>query len=270
MNGRSARQRFLGKDSAEVLRRSSVAIIGNCGGGSHVAQQLAHIGIGRFALVDPDITQDVNLNRMIGSCPADAVSKTEKTAVLDRLIRSIQPDAEVVPLTLKWQECAVALRGCDIVFGCVDGYEARSELEAYCRRFLIPYIDIGMDVTPFGNSVAISGQVITSFPGRPCMWCMGFLTKDLLAREAQQYGAAGPRPQVVWPNGVLASVAVGTAIRLLTPWNTEPVCPFLEYDGNRQIVAASSRLAHISARGCPHYAAAEVGDPFWHSAKQSR
>lgn len=38
----------------------------------------------------------------------------------------------------------------------------------------------------------------------------------MLARlelEAQTYHAAGARPQVVWPNGVLASTAVGLVIQ---------------------------------------------------------
>jgi hypothetical protein len=40
--------------------------------------------------------------------------------------------------------------------------------------------------------------------------------------EAEKYGAAGSRPQVVWPNGVLASTAVGLAVQLLTPWHPKP------------------------------------------------
>jgi hypothetical protein len=263
MNERNARQAFLGDDSQEVLSGSTVAIVGNCGGGSHIAQQLAHIGVGQIILIDPDATEPVNLNRMIGSCPADACERVPKTAVLKRLIQSINPQLRVTELPQIWQDCAPRLRGCDVVFGCVDGYEVRSELEAYCRRFLVPYIDIGMDVVGLESGYAISGQVITSLPSRACMWCTGFLTKSLLAQEAVRYGDAGPRPQVVWPNGVLASAAVGVAMRLLTPWNTAPIIPYLEYDGTRQLLTASSRLAHIDIARCPHYPADQVGDPLW-------
>lgn len=263
MKERSARQGFLGEGSDETLSNASVAIVGNCGGGSHVAQQLAHIGVGNFLLVDPDVTEEVNLNRMIGSIPEDASVARRKTAVLGRLIRSVNPDAQVNLFNSKWQECALHLRGCDIVFGCVDGYATRSELEAYCRRFLIPYIDIGMDVSKFHEYYAVTGQVITSLPGRACMWCMGFLTQDLLSVEAAQYGDAGPRPQVVWPNGVLASLAVGIAMRLMTPWSRETLSPYLVYDGNRQSVISSPRLAYINPLSCTHYPLDEVGDPLW-------
>jgi hypothetical protein len=263
MKERSARQRFLGADSDAVFANACVAVVGNCGGGSHVVQQLAHVGIGRFVLIDPDVTESANLNRMVGSKPRDAAHKRLKIQVLRRLIKSVNPGAKVIVFSKRWQECALQLRSCDLVFGCVDGYITRSELEAYCRRFLLPYIDIGMDVSAYEDSFAITGQIICSLPGRPCMWCMGFLTRELLAQEAARYGAAGPRPQVIWPNGVLASISVGVGIRLLTPWNKEPVCPYLVYDGNRQTVTSSSRLAHLKSTGCSHYPLEQVGDPLW-------
>jgi len=80
----------------------------------------------------------------------------------------------------------------------------------------------------------------------------GILTEELLAREAARYGDAGPRPQVVWPNGVLASMPLGNAMKLLTPWNSEPVSPYIVYDGNRQTLGPSSRLAHVNLNGCKH------------------
>jgi len=265
MNAQNDRQSFLGKGSAVRLADTTIAVVGNCGGGSHVAQQLAHIGVGALVLIDPDHVEAVNLNRMIGSTPADAANKEWKTAVIGRLVRSIQPAISVKAFNNRWQEVAVELRDCSAVVGCVDGFAARGELEAYCRRFLLPYIDVGMDVAEHGIHFSISGQVISSLPGRPCMRCLGFLTDGLLAKEAQAYGAAGGRPQVVWPNGVLASIAVGHVVRLVTPWNDEPLCPYLEYDGNRQCVVPSNRLAHVDASGCRHFPANAVGDPFWKS-----
>jgi hypothetical protein len=270
MSERAARQSFLGANSEAVLSGASVAVVGNCGGGSHVAQQLAHVGIGRFVLIDPDVTEEVNLNRMIGSRPADAKAARPKTAVLRRLIRSINPRAAVEPLKHRWQECAEVLRECDLVFGCVDGYANRGELEAYCRRFLLPYIDVGMDVAETNGQYIISGQIITSIPGRACMRCLGFLTDEVMEREAARYGQAGPRPQVVWPNGVLASVAVGIGMQLLLPWSGEHVWAHLNYDGNRQLLSPSNRLPHLDVSKCPHYPIHQVGDPLWGSSAAAR
>lgn len=119
----------------------------------------------------------------------------------------------------------------------MDSFSERQQIESAARRYLIPYIHIGMDVHDLGNQFAISGQVILSMPGELCMQCMGFLRDDLLAREAANYGAAGSRPQVIWPNGVLASLAVGIFVQLMTPWhkNHRQVW-YLEYDENSQTV----------------------------------
>ena len=43
------RQSFLGADSADVLDECRAATVGLGGGGSHVNQQLAHLGLGNFA-----------------------------------------------------------------------------------------------------------------------------------------------------------------------------------------------------------------------------
>jgi hypothetical protein len=55
------------------------------------------------------------------------------------------------------------------------------------------------------------------------MRCMGFLTDAKLAEEAARYWKGGARPQVVWPNGVLASTAIGLAVDIVTGWTHRPI-----------------------------------------------
>ncbi|HWZ84107.1 MAG TPA: ThiF family adenylyltransferase [Terriglobales bacterium] len=265
MNERSKRQSFLGSQSDRVLGDCSVAIVGLGGGGSHIAQQLAHLGVGSFFLIDPDLVEESNLNRLIGGTVEDATKKTLKTLVASRLVRGINPLAQVVCLDGKWQEFHQILRGSDIIFGCLDTYRDRYELEITARRYLLPYIDIGMDVHEVEGRFSVSGQVILSMPGSLCMRCLGFLREDLLAREAENYAAAGGRPQVVWANGALASAAVGVFTQLFTPWHEgHAECVYLEYDGNNQTVATSNRLAHMRGKQCPHFLQfSDLGDPFW-------
>jgi hypothetical protein len=261
---RSKRQSFLGEGSEAILAQAIVAILGLCGGGSHIAQQLAHVGFRKFRLFDPDHVEEPNLNRMVGSRPQDADIERLKTEVIRDLILQIQPGAEIELLNGKWQEHHLVLRDSTIVFGCLDSFGQRDELEAYSRRFLLPYIDVGMDVHESAEGeFSISGQIITSLPNAPCMRCMGFITENRIAREAQRYGAAGNRPQVVWPNGVLASTAVGIAVSLLTSWHHEALVPLIEYDGNRHELKPSNVLTVIRGQMCTHYPAKELGDPFW-------
>src|SRR3546814_10258244 len=104
---------------------------------------------------------------------------------------------------------------------------------------------MGMDVHSVGDHYLVSGQVILSSPGEPCLRCFGLVTDEALEAEGARYGDAGGRPQVVWPNGVLASTATGLMVQALTPWHSKPlesVC--LEYDGNKHTVSdrKSTRL----------------------------
>jgi hypothetical protein len=265
MTMRLIRQSFLGAGSDEALAGSRVGIVGLGGGGSHVAQQLAHVGIGNFVLFDSDGVEHHNLNRLIGATAKDAERGAAKVVALRRLIKGINSKANVSAIRKRWQEEPLTLRDCDVVFGCVDSYGERDQLERACRRFLIPYIDIGMDVTPGTDGFVISGQVILSMPGELCMWCLGFLNEKLLGEEAAQYGAAGGRPQVVWPNGVLASTAVGTFVQIITPWQQahRPTI-YLEYDGNAHTLVPSNRLEYVKDKRCSHFSSAtDLGYPFW-------
>ncbi len=262
---RFSRQSFLGHDSKDIFERTSVGIAGLGGGGSHIAQQLAHLGIGQFTVFDPDIVEESNLNRLVGALERDVGTKTPKVEVASRLILGVAPRAKVVAHKTRWQERADLLKTTNMIFGCVDTFAQRRELEVLCRRYLIPYIDIGMDLHPAGapdQAPGLAGQVIVSLPGGPCMACIGFLTAEKLGREAAEYGEAGPRPQVIWSNGVLASTAVGLAVDILTGWTkTTPRVAYLSYRGNLGTIVPHVRLDFVSAERCPHYPPGEVGDP---------
>jgi hypothetical protein len=270
MNEHLIRQNFLGADSDKILKHARVGIIGLCGGGSHVAQQLAHIGVGNFSLFDSDRADQSNRNRMVGLTAEDAKNKELKTDVITRLIQVINPDAHVDAISKIWQEEHIRLRDCTAIFGCVDSFTERNQLEQYARRFLVPYIDIGMDVNEeedvddSGNHF-ITGQVILSLAGHPCMWCMGFLRESLLSQEVPAYGAAGEKPQVVWPNGTLASTAVGVFMSLVTPWNRDLLPPlYIEYDGNRFLTSPSKKLETLVGKSCKHFSGPEaLGDVSW-------
>lgn len=263
MIDRFSRQSFLGKDSQEKIENCRIGIAGLGGGGSHIVQQTAHVGFLKYALYDGDVTKDLNLNRDVGATLLDAVDAVPKLEVAKRLILGLSPNAEIEAFKGRWQENPAALKNCDIVFGCVDGFSERDQLERCARRYMIPYIDIGMDVHRSSDPVPMmAGQVILSMPGGPCMRCLGFLTEERLAREAAKYGAAGPRPQVVWPNGVLASTAVGLALDLITDWTRSlRKVAYFSYRGNDGTVQPHVRLRYLPSETCSHYPLSEIGDP---------
>ncbi len=258
-----SRQSFLGRNSEQTLASARAAVVGLGGGGSHVCQQLAHLGAGNFLLFDPQRIEDTNLNRLVGATDDDVREHRTKTDIGRRMIKAIRPCANVETYPSHWQERAEVLRRADAIFGCVDSFNERSQLERVARRYLIPYIDIGMDVHRHEDEYHVSGQIAVSMPGGPCLWCMGILREDLLTQEANNYGAAGARQQVVWTNGVLASTAVGAFVQLLTPWAKAKPPALLEYDANRGTVVASNKLA-VMRETCLHFSSpVDFGDPFW-------
>lgn len=267
MNDRFSRQSFLGAASQGSIECARLGICGLGGGGSHLVQQAAHIGFLDYVLFDKDFCDESNLNRTVTFVDADIAAKTLKVEAARRRILDTRSTARVEAHPCRWQDKPEALRSCDIVLGSVDGFAERRELEACCRRFLIPLIDIGMDVHAIeGQPPAMTGQVILSMPGHACMFCMNFLNDQTLAREAKRYGTAGPRPQVVWPNGVLASTAIGIAVDLLTDWTQSLRGPvFLSYRGNIGTLQPDNRLQYIP-KVCPHYPVDAVGEPIFQPA----
>jgi hypothetical protein len=258
---RTKRQSFLGEDSDARLASVTVGVVGLGGGGSHIVQQLAHIGFRDFVIYDDDVVEDSNLNRLVGGTTADALSELPKIFVAKRTIFALVPDARVRAYSAKWQERPEPLRECQIVFGCVDSYQGRAELEVQCRRYLAHYIDVGMDVHGESPPV-VGGQVVLSSPGGACMRCMGFLTPERLSQEAARYGKAGGRPQVVWPNGVLASTAVGIGVDLVCDWTKKPrLAEYLAYDGNRGTLQPSVTLRSLDLASCSHFPSDQVGEP---------
>ena len=94
------------------------------------------------------------------------------------------------------------------------------------------------------------------------MTCLGFLTPARLAAEAARYGDTGGRPQVIWPNGVLASTAVGILVDLITGWTRQTDrLVYYSYDGNAGTMTPHVRLQYLKGVKCTHFHLSAQGDP---------
>jgi molybdopterin/thiamine biosynthesis adenylyltransferase len=250
------RQTFLSDNLNTILENTLVGVIGLGGGGSQIVQQLAHIGFKRYVLCDYDLIEATNLNRLVGSIRDDVINEASKISIASRLIRGIDPDAEIIEVNSKFQLAPEIIGKSDIIFGCLDGLSNREQLERFTRSIKIPYIDIGMDVIhPEGHIPRMAGQIITSLPGKPCMKCYGFINPKDLAKEEAVYGDAGIRPQVIWPNGILASTAIHVALNLLTNWTgrADKQVLYYEYDGNKGLVRPHVYYEMHMGKICEHY-----------------
>lgn len=213
------------EEGQKILGESKVAVIGLSGGGSHIVQQLAHLGIGEIIGIDPDCSEMKNRHRVIGMTRMDALLKRKKTGVMSRLTRRVNGGVKFTPVpALVTEQIGINnLKRADVVVGCVDNWHSRDDINALCLRYEIPYVDIGLDIVPTqsGDKIrGIGGSVVTAIPGQMCLWCAGRLSKNRLDAETDGRPRSYMRgnksqAQVVSFNGVLASLAVNEVLQLL-------------------------------------------------------
>ncbi len=259
-----SRQSFLDPALDRVLENVEIGVIGAGGGGSHIGQQVGHIGFKQPTIVDPQRIEDSNLTRLVTGRQIDVDNEAFKVHILERTIKDILPDSRVRAIPSDWKSCTDRLKLCDVILGGVDTFSEREQLESFCRRNRIVYIDVGMKVTEIEDDHQIYGQVIVSVPGRACMRCMNFINEQVLQEEADGYGDVGVEPQVVWSNGVLASTAVGLLISGITAWNKSGFRPiYLQYNGNTHELTASGIQRSIQSLQCKHFPDDAVGDIRW-------
>lgn len=212
------------------LRGLRVGVVGCGGTGSAVAMLLARLGVGQIVLIDDDIVEQTNLNRLHGARQSDADAMRSKVDVLAGEIALLGIGVRAVPIR-RWvgdEACRDALKSCDIVFGCTDDHDGRLLLNRFAFFYLIPVIDVGLAIIPKaedGSRVQeLSGRCTVLAPGGACLICRGIVDpvvareEDLRRRspheferqkrEAYVQQGGNPAPAVVTFTTATASMAV--------------------------------------------------------------
>jgi molybdopterin/thiamine biosynthesis adenylyltransferase len=260
--------RAIGARSDEQLRNATVAVVGLSGGGSHCCQQLAHMGVGTVIVVDSQIVEDANRGRMVGSIQGD-VDTTLKTDVMTRMIKAIDPAITVVPVPYAFPDPAAlsALKRADVIVGCVDRFGVRSDINTFCRRYHVPYVDVGVNITTEGGKLRrATGQVVAVTPDSPCARCTPLLSDAVLAKEQKErpvgydLNPEAGDPQVISMNGTLSSEACNVVLDLITGYAGGSRTPgWWMYDGR---VGTLVRCDLPPRRpGCPACAEQGAADP---------
>lgn len=259
MKEKNSRQSFLGDDFLNQLPHIQVGIIGLGGGGSVIASSLAHVGFLNYFICDPDNFEESNLNRLLGARFTDIKEETPKVDIITRVIKSIEPEAKIKKEQKVWQECIEIdeFKKCKILFSGLDDFANRVQLEAFARKNKIILIDVGLTIKKASDGLFYSmGQVVMSHPNGPCFKCLGFITDEDLEAEATRYGDVGERPQVIWANSMLANVAVGHAIDLLSGWTSNNSTAFYKHlDGNKLSMFDNFKLesGYYDNKKCDHF-----------------
>jgi molybdopterin/thiamine biosynthesis adenylyltransferase len=211
--------RVIGAAGQRLIARAKVGLVGLGGTGSIVAQELAYLGVGDFVLIDHDLAETSNRNRVVGTEPDDI--GRPKVEIAARLIQKANPSAKVecVDGSVMDGLCQQRLGHRDFIFICTDNHSSRLEVCRFCYRHLIPAIDIGVGLAvQNGALTSISGRVQMIAPGLPCLLCTGSISSDALRRETMSpehksadpyFGVDGePQPAVISLNGTMSSLAV--------------------------------------------------------------
>ena len=211
--------RAFGPAGQRSLQSLRVAIVGLGGMGSLVAQQLAHLGVRDFILVDPDTLEPTNLNRVTNATPDDV--GRPKVEIAARYIRTVATAATVACVQGDVTRVNIAreLLNADIICGCTDSHGSRAVLQQVAYQYLIPCIDMGTTITVANGKIThIYGRVQLLAPGHACLTCSNLLNAsevrhDMMTpfeRQSDPYiqGAREPAPAVMSLNGTVGSLAV--------------------------------------------------------------
>jgi hypothetical protein len=165
----TSHRQALGRGTTALLGTLRVAVVGCSGTGSVVIELLSRLGVKELILIDPDDVEEKNLNRIVNSSWVDARMATPKVEALARVITAnLGHDApRIIPvrglLSEAWRQAATA----DVVFGCTDSSEARMHLDRLCHHYVMPYIDVGVDLRADENDgIRYAGMAVHYFrPG---------------------------------------------------------------------------------------------------------
>lgn len=224
--------RAFGADGQRMLKRLRVGIVGLGGTGSIAVEQLAHLGIRDFILIDPDHLELTNLNRVVGANIDDV--GFDKVGVAARYVTRFNAEARVQTVVGNVVHRSVAqhLLDADVIFCCTDSHGSRSVIQQVAYQYLIPCFDIGsMIATDHGEVTGIFGRVQLLGPDQPCLWCSELLSseevrQDMMSdfeRKADPYieGANEPAPSVISLNGTVVSLAVTMLLGVATSVPTD-------------------------------------------------
>lgn len=226
--------RLFGQAVNDTLRDMRVAVVGCGGTGSPVVMLLLRLGVGQLLLIDKDVVEVTNLNRIHGARRSDVGAP--KVEVLARVVREANLGVNVATLRA-WTgapEARDPLKACDVIFGCTDDHDGRSLLSRLAYFYGIPLIDVGLRMVPAQGAIpySITARLSVVTPGAACLLCRNVIDpararEEHLERtdpeqfrrlkaEAYVQGGGDPAPAVVTFTTEAAAMAVNELLQALT------------------------------------------------------
>lgn len=232
------------------LRAAHVAVVGAGGLGSAAAQTLAHLGVGRLTVVDPDVVEESNRSRIVGSRVDDAGEPDSapdepgvipaqwahelvdcglpKVDVVGRMVGGIDPDIEFCGVPDEVQEATAfaEVMSADVIFVGTDTATSRKFVSQGAKQYLRPLFEAGAVVKDdgAGGLKSMATSFYLSGANQPCLECMGRIKEERVDAEGEdpanlQYGlelVQGEQPSVITLNSQPVQRATFSIHRYLT------------------------------------------------------
>ena len=209
---------LLGPGAQAAIGTLRVGLVGAGGTGSHICLALAYLGFRDFVVLDDNLVDTTNLNRLVTADQADLHSP--KTIVARRRMRAIDPRIKVRTLPgLTPGGAHPELNDVDLIIGCVDHDGPRHRLNQIAIDTRTPLLDIATGVDERGTPLALGGRVTLMLPGEACLTCQSELDSAEISRwakpeheraldRAHGYGTGTANPSVVYLNGLAVNAAL--------------------------------------------------------------
>jgi molybdopterin/thiamine biosynthesis adenylyltransferase len=175
-----------GLKAQAVISRLHYGIIGLGSVGSIVAETLARMGAERLSLIDYDVIERINLDRILGATQRD-IGRTKVDIAAENALRSATArrlrvdryDASIVE-----ESGYRAALNCDVLFSCVDRPWPRRVLNHIAYAHMIPVVDGGILVRVKGAAlIGADWNVHTVGPGRRCLECLKAFDPSVVSME---------------------------------------------------------------------------------------
>lgn len=175
-----------GHQKQQDITRMKIGIVGLGSVGCIVAETLARIGISNVVLIDHDIVEEHNLDRLLYATKSD-IGKQKVSLVRARMRKHSTASKFTVvacPSPVHNPIAYKAALDCDLLFSCVDRPVGRDTLNHIANAHLIPVIDGGVSIQKkedMLHSAHWQSHLIT--PYHQCLRCNGQYSTGMVSAE---------------------------------------------------------------------------------------
>ena len=162
------------------LVRTHICVVGAGSVGSIVVEALARTGFEEVTIIDEDLVEEKNLDRLIyADRHCVGVLKADLAAARARRVATARkPVVRAVPLSIRTERAYRMAADADVIVCCVDNAEAREVLNHVAYANCLPLIDGGVLVDSEERLLSAKWRLHLVGPGMRCLRCRGQYTSS--------------------------------------------------------------------------------------------